>query len=188
MLRCLAGGCARLLQSGVARMPQPLASAALPSQPVPGALFALQLRFRKPAAWRSPAMKKPGRPHGAGKKNGTWWQPLLPALAAQRASHIGGQGSRDAKRNQIRAQQSLWDVAKRKESERRRYIFNQLKLDAVTDRIRDVYASYAGVLREHPDGFKPSPSRRELKLASRARAQTDVAEAAPAVAPAEGPL
>ena len=186
MLRSLAGGCARLLQSGGARTPQPLGAAAHPSQPVPGALFALQVRYKKPAVWRSPKMNRPGRPHGAGKKNGTWWQPLLPALAAERCSFISGQGSNDAKRNQIRHQQSLWDVAKRKESERRSHIYTQLKLDAVTDRVRAVYASYADLLREHPDGIKPSPSARERKLASR-RAAADVAKAAPAAAAAAAP-
>ena len=158
MLRALAGSVVRRVGAATPSLPSWLLPPTLtPSGP---SLFAMQMRFRKFPAWRH--SKKAGRPH-AGKGNAVWWQPLLPALAAERCANIGGQGSNDAKRNQIRRQQSLWDVAKRKEMDRRRAIFNALDRDAHMDRVRGQYARYADFLREHPDGFTPSPGQREQK-------------------------
>ena len=120
-----------------------------------------QVRHRKAfIKWRWPHK---GLNH-AGKGNAVWWQPLLPALAAEKCGWVKGQSNRDTKQNQMRMQQRLWDHAKRKEMTRRRAIFNELKLDARRDQIKSTYAEYADFLREHPQGFTPSPSRREQKL------------------------
>jgi hypothetical protein len=111
---------------------------------------------------------KAGRPH-AGKGNAVWWQPLLPALAAERCPDVGSsKRTNDKKRKQQRAQQAMWDRAKWTEMQRRRAIFNTLKRDAAIDETRRTYAEFADFLREHPNGFTPSPSPRQQKLAARA--------------------
>lgn len=159
----LAGSVAARCGAAATASPLPaLLGAAAPRALVaaPALTMLQQVRWRKRPAWDH--SKKAGRPY-AGKGLAVWWQPLLPALAAERCKSVGGQGTNDAKRNQIRRQQSLWDVAKRKESMRRRRIFNTLQHDRMTERVRGVYASYAEMLREHPNGFNPSPSRSEQK-------------------------
>ena len=176
MFRALVGT-ARCALPVTARMPS---MTMWPAPAAPSLLFALQVRHRK-AGPKDRWPNKPGRPH-AGRGNAVWWQPLLPALAAERCKATGGQGSNDAKRNQIRRQQSVWDVAKRKEMTRRRAIFNALDRDTLTDRIKQEYERYADFLRQHPDGFAPSPSRRQQK---RLAAQVAAAEVPPpATAPA----
>ena len=95
---------------------------------------------------------------------------------------------RDTKRNQQRRQQSLWDAAKLREGQRRGRIYNLLKLDAQKDRIVNVYHKYADMLREHPDGFTPSPGHNQQKREARARLAEARAQAPAAVesAPADG--
>ena len=145
-------------------------------------LFSNQVRHRK-AYIKHRWKPRPGRM--AGKGNAVWWQPLLPALATERAHMIGGQGGNDRKKNQQRYQQSLWDTAKRIESERRTAIFNTLKRDARMEKVKAVYSQYADFLREYPNGFKPSPSRRQQKiLGAQAALEAKAAAAAdPPVAP-----
>ena len=147
----------------------PLASPLLqrPMGPCPASgllssLFSLQVRGRLSGNNYGQRKSKPGRPH-AGKKHGTWWQPLLPALAAERCAYIAGKGSNKRKINQQRRQQSVWDIAKRKESKRRRAIFTTLKKDATRERVHQVYAEYAEFLRQHPNGclLYTSPSPRD---------------------------
>ena len=88
---------------------------------------------------------KPGRPH-AGRGNAVWWQPLLPALAAERCPEVEGKGNR-RKKMQQRKQQSIWDHARRKEGHRRAKIFAQLKREKEDEKVRQVYRDYAEMLR-----------------------------------------
>ena len=180
MFRALVGA-ARSALPVTARLPSMTMG---PSPAAPGALFALQVRHRMGGP-KDRWPNKPGRPH-AGKGNAVWWQPLLPALAAENCKATGGQGANDAKRNQIRRQQSVWDVAKRKEMARRRRIFNTLDRDTMTDKIKSEYAKYADFLRQHPDGFVPSPSRRQQKRMAAQVADEIPAPALPATPAPEG--
>ena len=82
----------------------------------------------------------------AGRGNGVWWQPLLPALAPQLVPETPGKGNRKKKMQQRRAQ-SVTDHARRKEGHRRSAIFAQLNREAHHDRVRQVYRDHAELLR-----------------------------------------
>ena len=170
------------LRSCASRLTPTTSTTQLNLLPSLSTLFSNQVRHRK-AYIKHRWKPRPGRM--AGKGNAVWWQPLLPALATERAHMIGGQGGNDRKKNQQRYQQSLWDTAKRIESERRTAIFNTLKRDARMEKVKAVYSQYADFLREYPNGFKPSPSRRQQKiLGAQAALEAKAAAAAdPPVAP-----
>lgn len=83
----------------------------------------------------------------AGNKNGVWWQPLLPALAAEKCPEVQGKGKR-RKRYQQRVQQSKWSHAIRIEGTRRNKIYETLKKESEADRIRELYREYGEMLRQ----------------------------------------
>lgn len=83
----------------------------------------------------------------AGNKNGVWWQPLLPALAAEKCPEVEGKGKR-RKRFQQRVQQSKWSHAIRIEGTRRNKIYETLKKERETERIRELYREYGEMLRQ----------------------------------------
>jgi hypothetical protein len=106
-----------------------------------GALLSLQVRHARPMnAKQTPPPRRPG------KSNAQWWQPLLPALAAERCPEVEGKGNR-RKKMQQRKQQSVWDHARRKEGQRRSQIFAQLKREKEDEKVRQVYRDYAEMLR-----------------------------------------
>lgn len=95
---------------------------------------------------------RPGRPRSrggphAGRGNYVWWQPLLPAMAAERVPDMKGKG-RKLKLNQIRRQQVIWNHAIRKEGVRRNKIFKMVKREKESEKVMEVYRQYGEILRQ----------------------------------------
>ena len=97
--------------------------------------------------WAAPAALLQVRHHKAAKsRSGVWWQPRIQALAPDMCPDEPGKGSR-RKKMQQKKMQIVTDHARRKEGERRKGIFNQLKKQAHHDRVKQVYRDYAEELR-----------------------------------------
>ena len=130
MFRACMGTLRRSAESGLGRLLPSLPAAVPRASSLLAPMFALPVRhYRK-----------------AGRGNGVWWQPLLPALAPELVPNTPGKGNRKKKMQQRRAQ-SVTDHARRKEGHRRAAIFRRWKYEAETDKVRQVYRDYAEILR-----------------------------------------
>ena len=92
-----------------------------------------------------------------------WWQPILPALAAEMYPNVKGKTGRLIKRQQTRMQQSYSMAHRRIEGRKRNLILRENKLQRVHDEVKEVYNKYAQILRADALKAKGAPELPELK-------------------------
>ena len=78
-----------------------------------------------------------------------WWQPILPALAAEYAPFEDGWG-RKRKRQMRKKQQIIAMAARRQEGVRRNAVLGSQRQKVVRQKVREVYEKFARILqKEH---------------------------------------
>ena len=86
-----------------------------------------------------------------------WWQPILPALAAEVAPLTDGRG-RSRKKFMQRKQQIVSMHARRKEGIKRNQVIRQQRLAESRQKVADVYEKFARILQREAASVKGPPS------------------------------